>query len=66
MTTDSSAASVLDVSASLAYEAEGKRLCGLGYHAWMPWVAIWVGDPPYVSRYETYCVRCRHPEQFDV
>jgi hypothetical protein len=57
---------ITELAAQMAYANEGRRLCGLGLHAWMPWLAIWVGDPLYISRYETYCVRCRRPEQFDV
>jgi hypothetical protein len=44
---------------------QGAEWCALGYHAWMPWLPI-TADDGRVLRYETYCVRCRHPEQFDL
>ena len=61
-----SAAEFSPVTAMLQMSAaaEGERLCGLGYHAWMPWLAV-PDLAGAVSYYATYCVRCRHPEQFD-
>lgn len=48
---------------------EGAQLCALGFHAWMPWLPIRAGDglpTDRLLRYETFCSRCRTPEQFDV
>lgn len=49
--------------------SEGAQLCALGFHAWVPWLTIRAEaeDPrSRVLRYETFCTRCKHPEQFDV
>jgi hypothetical protein len=46
----------------------GAQLCAYGFHAWVPWLAITHPDEPMgrILRYETFCTRCKHPEQFDV
>jgi hypothetical protein len=49
--------------------AHGAQLCALGFHAWVPWLTIRHpddGPSGRVLRYETFCTRCKHPEQFDV
>jgi hypothetical protein len=57
-------AGVLDVEAvNLAGEA--RRLCLLGYHAWMPWIER-RRDDGLLLAYDTFCVRCRRAEAFDV
>lgn len=50
---------------------EGQRLCRLGYHAWVPWLAVHY--PPDVrggaiTFYTTWCARagCDHTEQWDM
>jgi hypothetical protein len=50
--------------------AEGQRMCHLGHHAWVPWLAVHYpsdvrgGD---VQFYTTWCARegCDHTEQWD-
>lgn len=41
------------------------QYCKAGFHAWMPWLPI-VTDEGVLTMYVTYCVRCRHPEQYDM
>jgi hypothetical protein len=45
--------------------ANGTQLCALGHHAWVPWLLISSGDGVPIF-YVTYCVRCRHHEQYDL
>ncbi len=52
--------------AALQAHADGVQLCALGHHAWMPWLAITVPETSIVTYYVTFCVRCRHHEQYDL
>jgi hypothetical protein len=60
----------IGTATALAETVEARRLCALGYHAWVPWLAV--NYPPdarggAVSFYETWCARdgCDHHEQWD-
>jgi hypothetical protein len=55
---------------ALAEAVEARRLCALGHHAWVPWLAVHY--PPdvrggAVKSYETWCARegCDHHETWD-
>ena len=37
--------------------------CAEGVHVWMPWLGLPEEAP---TRYVTYCIRCRHHEQYDL
>lgn len=52
---------VVAMATEMQRATDGAELCALGFHAWLPWLA----NPNGMSWY-TYCVRCRHQEQFDL
>ena len=57
-------------SEEMAALAEGRKQCLLGFHAWVPWLAVHYPNHPRdgaVSFYTTWCARdgCDHTEQWD-
>lgn len=62
---ETATAGVLDAQA-LALSAEGTRQCGLGFHAWTPWLGLPSPEAP--NRYVALCGRecCEAHAQYDL